>query len=149
MGFNIFPLLQDAIALRTVISQLCRHLVPMGQIDMVIGVETSGCLLGPIVATNLSAAFVPFWKQGELTGDTITVDYGKDILEMQVDAIRPGQSVVVIGGLLSTGESAQAAGKIIARSGGKTLHYLFLVELAFMGTSMVDAPHFSIIRIED
>ncbi|KAI1784008.1 hypothetical protein LXA43DRAFT_1101895 [Ganoderma leucocontextum] len=60
MGFNIFPLLQDAIALRTVISQLCRHLVPMGQIDMVVGVETSGCLLGPIVATNLSAAFVPF-----------------------------------------------------------------------------------------
>ncbi|KAI1789720.1 adenine phosphoribosyltransferase [Ganoderma leucocontextum] len=147
MGLDIFPLLQDSIALRTVISRFSQLLVPIGKIDVVVGVETPGCLLGPILAMNLDAAFVPFWTRGELVGERITMDYGMDVLEMPANAIRPGQSAVVIGGLLSMGISAQAAGKIITRLGGRTLQYLFLAELAFMGNIMIDAPQYSMIRI--
>ena len=86
---------------------------------------------------------------------------------MQADAIQPGQTVVVVDDLIATGElrklwypdissdrpiggSAKAAGELVAQQGGKTLEYLFIIELTFLkAASKLDAPLYSIIQADD
>lgn len=74
-------------------------------------------------------------------------EYGSDFFEMQKDAIKPGQTCVVIDDLIATGGSAYGAGELIKKLGGKTLEYLFLIELTFLnGTQRLDAPSYSIVK---
>ncbi|KAG6895528.1 hypothetical protein C0992_000834 [Termitomyces sp. T32_za158] len=74
----------------------------------------------------------------------------QDIFEMQADAIQPGQTVIVIDDLIATGGSAKAAGELVAKQGGKTLEYLFIIELTFLkGVTKLDAPSYSIIQSDD
>ena len=71
-------------------------------------------------------------------------------LQMQKDAIKPGQTCIVIDDLIATGGSAFAAGELIKKMGGKTLEYLFLIELTFLkGTQRLDAESFSIVKSDD
>ena len=93
----------------------------------------------------------------------------QDVFEMQADAIKPGQNVVVIDDLIATGElllrlchrvvwyrpfyvggSAKAAGELVAKLGGKTLEYLFIIELTFLkAAEKLDAPMYSIVKVDD
>lgn len=69
---------------------------------------------------------------------------------MQVDAIQKGQTCIVIDDLIATGGSAYAAGELISKLGGKTLEYLFIIELTFLkGVAKLDAPSFSIVKEND
>lgn len=69
---------------------------------------------------------------------------------MQEGAIKPGQSCIVVDDLIATGGSAFAAGELISKLGGKTVEYLFLIELLFLkGPSKLDAPTFSIVKSND
>lgn len=69
---------------------------------------------------------------------------------MQEEAIKSGQSVIVIDDLIATGGSAKAAGELIARLGGQTLEYLFVIELTFLqGQKKLDAPTYSIVQCDD
>ncbi|THV08638.1 adenine phosphoribosyltransferase [Dendrothele bispora CBS 962.96] len=158
---DIFPILRDPIAFETLITHLIHHLTsqtipnsPNKKIDAVVGLDARGFLLGPIVALRLGAAFVPVRKKGKLPGECASAsyekEYGSDTFEMQADAIKPGQSVVVIDDLIATGGSAKAAGELISKLGGKTLEYLFIIELTFLkGGAKLDAPVYSIIQSED
>ncbi|KAF7331979.1 Adenine phosphoribosyltransferase [Mycena kentingensis (nom. inval.)] len=158
---DIFPLLRNPVAFETLITNLVHHLTshtipasPSKKIDVVVGLDARGFLLGPIIALRLGAAFVPVRKKGKLPGHCVTAtyekEYGADSFEMQSDAIKPGQTVVVIDDLIATGGSAKAAGELIATQGGKTLEYLFIIELTFLkGGSKLDAPIYSIVQSED
>ncbi|KAF8231841.1 adenine phosphoribosyltransferase [Tricholoma matsutake] len=155
---DIFPILRNPIAFETLLTHLLHHLTshtiassPSGKIDVVVGLDARGFLLGPIIALRLGAAFVPVRKQGKLPGDCVVAsyekEYGTDSFEMQVGAIRAGQTVVVIDDLIATGGSAKAAGELVAKQGGKTLEYLFIIELVFLeGSAKLDAPVYSIVQ---
>ncbi|KAJ3723052.1 phosphoribosyltransferase-like protein [Lentinula raphanica] len=158
---DIFPLLRDPITFETLITHFLHHLtsltipsIPSKKIDVVVGLDARGFLLGPIIALRLGAAFVPVRKKGKLPGTCETAsyekEYGVDSFEMQSDAVKPGQSVIIIDDLIATGGSAKAAGELVAKLGGKTIEYLFIIELMFLkGGSKLDAPVYSIIQSDD
>ncbi|KAF9482474.1 adenine phosphoribosyltransferase [Pholiota conissans] len=158
---DIFPILRKPLVFETLITHLVHHITshtlstsPNGKIDVVVGLDARGFLFGPIIAMRLGAAFVPVRKAGKLPGQTINAsyekEYGVDSFEMQADAIKPGQSVIIVDDLIATGGSATAAGELVAKQGGKTLEYLFVIELLFLkAASKLNAPVYSVIQSED
>ncbi len=106
-------------------------------IDLVAGVESRGFILGAPVALELGAGFVPVRKMGKLPARTISaeyeLEYGRNVLEMHEDAVRPGQNVLIIDDLLATGGTAGAVIEMIEQLGGVVAGIGFLVELAFLG----------------
>jgi len=155
---DIFPLLRNPLAFETVITHLMHHVtsytIPQSlskKIDVVVGLDARGFLFGPIIALRLGAAFVPVRKKGRLPGDCVTAvyekEYGSDSFDMQADAIKPGQSVIVVDDLIATGGSAKAAGELIEKLEGKTLEYLFIISLPFLkGHEKLNAPSYSIVQ---
>jgi len=158
---DIFPLLRDPIAFETLVTHFIHQLTsqtiatsPTKKIDVIVGLDARGFLLGPIIALRLGAAFVPVRKKGKLPGKCVSAsyekEYGTDSFEMQEGAIKPNQSVVVIDDLIATGGSAKAAGELVAKQGGKTLEYLFIIELIFLeGRAKLDGPVYSIVQSND
>ncbi|KZS97984.1 adenine phosphoribosyltransferase [Sistotremastrum niveocremeum HHB9708] len=158
---DLFPILRDPVAFETLITHLVHHLtsytIPnaaVKKIDVVVGLDARGFLLGPIIALRLGAAFVPVRKRGKLPGQCDTVvyekEYGADAFEMQAGAIPEGSNVVVVDDLIATGGSAKAAGDLIAKQGGKTLEYLFVIGLPFLsGHEKLDAPAYSIVQSDE
>ncbi|EKM59636.1 uncharacterized protein PHACADRAFT_158037 [Phanerochaete carnosa HHB-10118-sp] len=158
---DIFPVLRDPVAFETLITHFVHHLtsktIPASsakKIDVLVGLDARGFLLGPIIAMRLGAAFVPVRKKGKLPGECVTAsfekEYGIDSFEMQSDAIKPGQSVVVVDDLIATGGSARAAGELVSKLGGKILEYLFIIELTFLkAADKLDAPLYSIVQCDD
>ena len=85
MFLDIFPILRDPRAFETLITHFVHHLtsktiptLPAKKIDVVVGLDARGFLLGPIIALRLGAAFVPVRKKGKLPGQTATVSYEKE-----------------------------------------------------------------------
>ncbi|KAF9569026.1 adenine phosphoribosyltransferase [Agrocybe pediades] len=158
---DIFPILRDPFVFETLITHFTQHitshtigLTETKKVDVIVGLDARGFLLGPIIALRLGAAFVPVRKAGKLPGQCISAsyekEYGMDSFEMQADAIKPGQTVVIIDDLIATGGSAKAAGELVAKQGGKTLEYLFIIELMFLkAASKLDAPVYSIVQSDD
>ncbi|KAJ3047999.1 adenine phosphoribosyltransferase [Rhizophlyctis rosea] len=141
---------------KALVTNITHHLLSSGlpKIDVVVGLDARGFLLGPWIANRLGAAFVPVRKAGKLPGETTRVayekEYGTDYFEMQKDAIKPGQNAIVLDDLIATGGSAKAAGELIKSHGGKTLEYVFFVELtALKGVQQLDAPAYSLIQFDD
>jgi len=155
---DIFPLFRDPIAFETLITHFVHHItsqtIPKSlqkKVDVVVGLDARGFLIGPIIALRLGAAFVPVRKRGKLPGEcasaTYEKEYGFDTFEMQSDAIKPGQSVIVVDDLIATGGSAKAAGELVQKQGGVTIEYLFIIEIMFLnGYQCLDAPAYSIIQ---
>jgi len=158
---DIFPILRDPVAFDVLITNFVHHLtshtIPSlsgGKIDVVVSLDARGFLFGPIIASRLKAAFVPVRKKGKLPGKCLSAEYekeyGKDVFEMQTGAIKPGQTVVIIDDLVATGGSAAAAGELVAKQGGVTIEYLFIIEATFLNPqSKLDAPVYSIIQAGD
>ncbi|SLM39596.1 adenine phosphoribosyltransferase [Lasallia pustulata] len=118
--------------------------------DVLVGLEARGFLFGPSLALRLGAGFVPVRKQGKLPGSTETAkfvkEYGEDHFQIQRDAIKPGQKVIVVDDIIATGGSAAAAGSLVTKLGGKLHGYLFLLELDFLkGREKLDAPVYTLL----
>ncbi|WPH01660.1 adenine phosphoribosyltransferase [Acrodontium crateriforme] len=114
-------------------------------VDVVVGLESRGFLFGPTLALRLGAGFVPVRKQGKLPGnvetETFKKEYGEDVFQMQIDAIKPGAKVVIVDDIIATGGSAAAAGNLVKKLGGNLLGYIFIMELDFLkGRDKLDAP---------
>ena len=102
-------------------------------IDVVVGPESRGFVLGAALAYALHAGFVPLRKPGKLPCEVVSasyeLEYGTDSLEMHKDAILPGQKVVFIDDLIATGGTAEAGCRIIEDLGGEVVAALFAIEL--------------------
>jgi len=107
------------------------------QIDRVAGIEARGFILGGAVAHQLSTGFVPVRKKGKLPWKTLSeeyaLEYGTDSVEIHVDAVKPGDLVVVVDDLIATGGTAFAAIKLLERAGAKVIGCCFLVDLPDLG----------------
>ncbi|MBN1400278.1 MAG: adenine phosphoribosyltransferase [Anaerolineae bacterium] len=132
---DITPLLGDGEAFRKVIEVLADRYADV-QVDQVVAIESRGFILGAPLAYKLGAGFVPVRKPGKLPAATMQVEYsleyGTNALEMHVDAITPGQKVLLVDDLLATGGSARAAIDLIERLGGTVIGVAFLIELVFL-----------------
>jgi adenine phosphoribosyltransferase len=132
---DITTLLKDGPAWASVIDHLAAR-YHTALIEVVVGVESRGFIFGGALAHQLKAGFVPVRKRGKLPGPTIEeeyeLEYGKDILAIHEDAVRPGQKVLVVDDLLATGGTMAATLRLIERLGGKVVGTAFLIELAFL-----------------
>ncbi|OHE93710.1 adenine phosphoribosyltransferase, partial [Colletotrichum orchidophilum] len=101
--------------------------------DVIVGLDARGFLFGPGLALRLGTGFAPVRKQGKLPGPCVTAEYqkeyGSDFFQMQQDAIKPGQKVLVVDDIIATGGSAKAAADLIKQLGGEIIGYLFILEI--------------------
>ncbi|MEI6349556.1 MAG: adenine phosphoribosyltransferase [Verrucomicrobiota bacterium] len=106
------------------------------KIDKIVGIDARGFLFGAAAAYQLKVGFVPVRKKGKLPFNTESVcyalEYGESEVEMHVDAITPGERVVLIDDLLATGGTAAAATRLISKMGGELIEAQFLIELEFL-----------------
>lgn len=103
------------------------------KIDVVAGIESRGFILGAALAHRLGIGFVPIRKAGKLPAETVSqeyqLEYGKDKIEVHVDAIEPGQNVLLVDDLIASGGTARAACELIEKLGGKIAECAFIVDL--------------------
>ena len=106
-------------------------------VQAVAGIEARGFILGGAIADRLGCGFVPFRKKGKLPWKTIgqeyTLEYGVDIIEMHEDAIDPGERILIVDDLIATGGTAEAAVKLVKRSGGVIVGATFVIDLPDLG----------------
>jgi adenine phosphoribosyltransferase len=107
------------------------------KVEAVAGIEARGFILGGAIADRLGCGFVPLRKKGKLPWKTIgqeyTLEYGVDIIEMHEDAVRTGQRILIVDDLIATGGTAEAAAKLIRRSGGEIVGASFIIDLPELG----------------
>lgn len=136
IGFkDITTLLQDGKGFKEAIKRMadyCRD----KNIDIVVGPEARGFLIGAPLAYELGAGFVPVRKPGKLPGETVEItyelEYGTDSLQIHKDAIKPGQRVLVADDLLATGGTVKATVDLVKELGGEVVAIGFLIELTFL-----------------
>jgi len=106
------------------------------EIDIVVGPEARGFIIGCPVAYSLGVGFAPVRKEGKLPRETIKVEYGleygKDVLTIHKDAIKPGQRVLITDDLLATGGTIEATIKLVEELGGIVAGIAFLIELSYL-----------------
>jgi len=132
---DITPLLSDGALFRESIDLFLRACEPLKP-DKIVGIDARGFLFGSAVAYQMGIGFVPVRKKGKLPFQTketsYTLEYGEATVEMHIDAIAPGERIVLVDDLLATGGTSAAAAKLIAEAGGELLEAQFLIELGFL-----------------
>ena len=107
------------------------------KVQAVAGIEARGFILGGAIADRLGCGFVPLRKKGKLPWKTIgqeyTLEYGVDIIEMHEDAIDQGERILIVDDLIATGGTAEAAVKLVQRSGGEIVGATFIIDLPELG----------------
>ena len=130
--YDITTLLKNASGFRQAVERLTEPFRET-QVDLVVGIESRGFILGAAVADRLGVGFIPVRKPGRLPSQTVRVsynlEYGTDALEMHRDAVRSGERVLIVDDLLATGGTAAATVELVTRSGGEVLALAFLIEL--------------------
>ena len=143
---DIMPLLQDPVALRYTVDRLIEFGTAK-KVDVVLGAEARGFILGAAVAYGLGAGFVPARKPGKLPWNVARaeyeLEYGTDVLEMHTDAIKPGQRVIIHDDLLATGGTAKAKVELVEQAGGTVVGLAFVIELEFLsGYDVLSLIHY-------
>jgi adenine phosphoribosyltransferase len=135
---DITTLLGDARAFRRTVHELVRPWTA-SQVDRVAGIEARGFILGGAVAHQLQAGFVPIRKKGKLPHTTVRVayslEYGIDEMEMHLDAVNPGERLIVVDDLVATGGTAEAAVRLLRQRGAEVLAACFVIDLPELGGS--------------
>jgi len=133
--FDITTLLRDPEGFDATIDAIAK---PFGgkQIDLVVGVESRGFILGGAVADRLKCGFAPVRKKGKLPSHTVRetydLEYGTDCLEIHSDAVERGQRVLIVDDVLATGGTAAATASLVQQGGAKVAGLAFLMELSFL-----------------
>jgi adenine phosphoribosyltransferase len=126
-------LLRDVETFQLAINTLVEHYLDK-PIDVITGMESRGFIVGVPLAIALSKPFVMLRKPNKLPGEKIFVDYGieygKDRLEVQIDAFKPNENVLIVDDLLATGGTAAAAATLVEKLGANVYGYGFLIELS-------------------
>ena len=133
---DITTLLQDPIGLRVTIDELaCRY--RNVEIDKIAAIESRGFIIGAPLAYALGKGLVLIRKKGKLPSATIghdyQLEYGTDRIEMHTDAVKNGESVLLVDDLLATGGTAEAACTLIEKTGGEIVECCFIIDLPDIG----------------
>ncbi|GKX29384.1 adenine phosphoribosyltransferase [Vallitalea longa] len=133
--YDITTILQNPEGLKASIDQIQEKLEGV-EFDYIIGPESRGFIFGVPVAYNMGKGFLPIRKQGKLPYKTkskeYALEYGTATIEMHVDAIKPGDKVVIIDDLLATGGTSKATVELVESLGGEVVKLLYLIELDFL-----------------
>ncbi len=133
---DITTLLGDARAFRQTIDELVQPLAG-AKIDKVAGIEARGFILGGAVAHQLSVGFIPLRKKGKLPhtviGEDYDLEYGKDRLEIHIDALEKGERVLLVDDLIATGGTAFAGIRLLERAGANVVGCSFVIDLPDLG----------------
>ena len=149
--YDITTLLRDPAGFKTTIDRLSTPYVDQG-IDVVVGIESRGFILGAAVAERLGAGFIPIRKPGKLPAksikETYDLEYGKDALEIHEDAVARGQRILIVDDVLATGGTAKATVDLARKAGGKIIGVSFLIELDFLNgrSKLAGEPVYSVLR---
>ena len=133
--------------------RLCEAVEGFG-VDRLAGIEARGFLVSAPVADRLGIGFTMLRKHGKLPGDVVShhydLEYGTDTIEIQADAVRPGERVVVVDDLLATGGTFGAGIELLRRIGADVRGAVCIVELAFLGgRQRIDAPVISLVSYDE
>ena len=139
---DITPLLADHAAFSSCIDALAGHWEEQ-RIDRVLGIEARGFIVAAPVAYRFGAGFTPVRKAGKLPWrverEEYALEYGTDLLEIHIDAVVPGERVLIIDDVLATGGTAAATVRLVERLGAEVVGLGFLIELGFLdGRSKLD-----------
>ena len=142
--YDISTLLMHAGAWQETMSQLADVVRPHRP-DLLAGIESRGFLVAAPLALKLGLGFIMVRKKGKLPGKTVPytydLEYGTDSIEIQDDAVTPGQRVVILDDLLATGGTMNAAAQLLRQCGAEVSGAACLIELAFLnGRARLDIP---------
>ncbi|XP_041803452.1 adenine phosphoribosyltransferase [Chelmon rostratus] len=150
---DICPILKDPASLTAVIDLFEEHVRKNHQqVDLIVGLDARGFLFGPLLAQRLGIGFVLIRKKGKLPGNTVSVvydlEYGKAEAEIQVDAVAPGQKILLIDDLLATGGTLYAACELMRKQQAEILGCMVVIELKELNGIEKLKPHtvFSLVQ---
>ncbi|MDQ0454492.1 adenine phosphoribosyltransferase [Rhizobium paknamense] len=133
---DITTLLGNPRAFRRAVDELVQPYAGL-KIDKIAGMEARGFILGGAVAHQLSAGFVPIRKKGKLPHDTVRIayslEYGVDEMEMHIDAVQPGEKVILVDDLIATGGTAVGAVQLLRQIGADVISCCFVIDLPDLG----------------
>lgn len=145
--YDVTTLFKEPAALQELSDTLYEMYKDKG-ITKVVGIESRGFIMGPILATRLGAGFVPIRKPGKLPAETIeesySKEYGTDTIQMHKDAISPDDVVLLHDDLLATGGTMLAACKLVKQLQPKKVMVNFLIELKELNGKAVFAPEIDV-----
>ena len=151
--YDISTLLMHAKAWHTTVERLSDAVKPYRP-DLLAGIESRGFLVAAPLALKLGIGFIMVRKQGKLPGETVPytydLEYGTDTIEIQADAVEPGQRVVLVDDLLATGGTMNAAAQLLRSRGADVCSGACILELSFLnGRQRLDIPFTSLISYDD
>ena len=133
---DITTLLGNARAFRRCIDEMVQPYAGT-RVDKVAGLEARGFILGGAVAHQLSIGFVPIRKKGKLPytviGESYALEYGQDRVEIHIDALKPGETVLLVDDLIATGGTASAGIRLMERAGAQVIGCSFVIDLPELG----------------
>jgi adenine phosphoribosyltransferase len=150
--YDISTLLAHPRAWRATVEQLAEAVRPHRP-DLLVGIESRGFLVAAPLGYALGCGFAMVRKKGKLPGRTVRysydLEYGTDTIEVQEDAISPGQRVIILDDLLATGGTMSAAIELVRRQGGEVAAAACIIELSFLaGRSRLDVPLTSVVSYD-
>lgn len=129
---DITTLLQDKVAFKQAVDEM-KKITDEYDFDLIIGPESRGFIVGTPLAYATGTGFVPVRKPGKLPYRTIRfeydLEYGSDVLEIHMDAIKEGEKVIIVDDLLATGGTLLSTIKLVEQLGGEVVAVLVLIEL--------------------
>ncbi len=144
---DITPLLADGPTFGDVVAHMVRRAPP---VDLVVGMEARGFILGAPVAAGLGAGFIPVRKAGKLPREVLAgayqLEYGSAVLEVHPDTIANGSRILIVDDVLATGGTAAATVELLKRAGGQVVGLSFLMELSFLdGRERLAGEHLDVL----
>lgn len=142
--YDVSPLLAHPAAWQETMTRLAAAVTPHKP-DILAGIESRGFLVAAPLALKLGLGFIMVRKRGKLPGATVPftydLEYGTDTIEIQADAVEPGQKIVLLDDLLATGGTMNAAARLLRQAGAEVMGCACLIELAFLnGRARLDIP---------
>lgn len=150
--YDISTLLAHAGAWHEALNRLTETLAPYKP-DLLVGIESRGFLVAAPLADRLGTGFIMIRKRGKLPGEVIRhsydLEYGQDVIEIQAEAIKPGQRVVVLDDLLATGGTMAAAVTLLEKVGAEVTAIGCLIELTFLkGRNRLNVPTHTLLQYD-
>src|SRR5690625_1164588 len=132
---DITPLMDNGKAFKSAINEIV-DFAKDKEIDIIVGPEARGFIIGCPVAYALEVGFAPVRKEGKLPREVIKVEYGleygTDVLTIHKDAVKPGQRVLITDDLLATGGTIEATIKLVEQLCGIVVGCAFFIELSYL-----------------